>query len=58
MPIEIKELHIKINVDEGIASKGASPSSKRKTNLKIDKTTLISECVEAVLEVLEQQKER
>lgn len=58
MPIEIKELHIKINVDEGADSKGVSPSSKSKTNSKKDKTTLISECVEAVLEILEQQKER
>ncbi|MCF6350631.1 MAG: DUF5908 family protein [Flavobacteriaceae bacterium] len=58
MPIEIKELHIKINVDEGSSPKEASSSSKNKTNAQKDKTTLIATCVEAVLEILEQQKER
>jgi len=56
MPIEIKELHIKINVDEGSSSKGSNLNGKSKS--KENKTTIIADCVEAVLEILEQQKER
>lgn len=53
MPIEIKELHIKININEGNASNatggGASDSSAG---------DMIGECVEQVLETIKKQKER
>ena len=55
MPIEIKELHIKINVDEG-ANKGSSQASGQ--NEKEDREALIAACFEEVMEVLQQQKER
>lgn len=57
MPIEIKELHIKINVEEGSNSK-ETISTGNNSKSKKDKTNIISECVEAVMELLEQQKER
>jgi len=55
MPIEIKELHIKINVDEG-ANKGNSQTSG--LNDKESREALIAACVEEVMEVLQKQKER
>lgn len=52
MPIEIKELHIKINVNEGskqTASKNA-PKSKDQD--------AVAECVEQVMKIIERKKER
>lgn len=52
MPIEIKELHIRINVKEGgAAGSSVSPSSDGGENV-------VSECVEQVLETIKKQKER
>lgn len=51
MPIEIKELHIKINVNEG------SNSSPKKDPQSKDKD-LIAECVEQIMQIIERQKER
>jgi len=51
MPIEIKELHIKINVNEG-----ASASSGGGGGSSSDDAT--AQCIEQVMEVLKQQKER
>ncbi|HKL33819.1 MAG TPA: DUF5908 family protein [Tangfeifania sp.] len=52
MPIEIKELHIKINVDEN----GASP--QRESSLKKEKNKIIAACVEQVMEILSKKEER
>lgn len=52
MAIEIRELHIRINVDE--SSKIRSSSA----NEKMSNQKLIQACVEQVLEILEQKKER
>lgn len=52
MPIEIKELHIKITVDEG------KPSSTGNTGAGTDKQKIIAECVEQVMEILDAKKER
>jgi hypothetical protein len=51
MPIEIKELHIKINVNE------ASKSSPDTASNGKDKD-IVAECVEQVMQVIERQKER
>lgn len=49
MPIEIKELHIKINVDDsGKATKGKSAGTDE----------VVAICVEQVMELLKLQKER
>lgn len=52
MPIEIKELHIKINVDDNQQSV-TSGQIKQK-----DKDGLIAECVEQVIEILSKKEER
>lgn len=52
MPIEIKELHIKINVDEqgSRQTSGANQTDK--------KEEIIEACVEQVMEILSQKEER
>lgn len=49
MPIEIKELHIKINVNEG-----SKPAPTSNTNEK----DVVEECVDQVMQIIERQKER
>ncbi|WP_162831960.1 DUF5908 family protein [Aquimarina pacifica] len=53
MPIEIKELHIKINVDETKNQSQGATSSGQKGNAE-----LIANCVERVMEILETKNER
>jgi hypothetical protein len=52
MPIEIKELHIKINVNEGSKST-AAPSAPKGND-----TDAVAECVEQVMKIIERKKER
>lgn len=52
MPIEIKELHIKINVDEGPAS------STAETTKKNEKDKIIEACVEQVMDIISEKQER
>jgi hypothetical protein len=52
MPIEIKELHIKINVDEGSKPSGGAKASKSKGE------DPVAECVEQVMKIMERKKER
>jgi len=58
MPIEIKELHIKINVNESPSSgaKPASPSSSSSSS-SAEKDN-VAECVEQVMKIIERKKER
>jgi hypothetical protein len=53
MPIEIKELHIKINVNENSGS-GAKPASTSSATEK----DAVAECVEQVMKIIERKKER
>lgn len=53
MAITIKELHIKINVDEKSESQG-QPSGTKKTNT----AAIVAACVEEVMDILERQKQR
>ena len=52
MPIEIKELHIKINVNDS----GRSAESAGSANEKKDR--IVAECVEQVMEILSKKNER
>lgn len=52
MPIEIKELHIKINVDESQGNSNAN------TNEQNDKNKIIEACIEQVMEILSKNQER
>jgi hypothetical protein len=53
MPIEIKELHIKINVNEGSKPAASSPSAPKSKG-----EDPVAECVEQVLKIIERKKER
>ncbi|WP_299105002.1 DUF5908 family protein [uncultured Tenacibaculum sp.] len=53
MPITIKELHIKINVDEKAEPQG-QPSGAKSDNT----AAIVAACVEEVMDILERQKER
>ena len=53
MPIEIKELHIKINVSEN-SNSGAKPAA---SSAAAEKDT-VAECVEQVMKIIERKKER
>jgi hypothetical protein len=55
MPIEIKEMHIKIHLDEG-PNKGNSGTSGDESQK--GSQAIIDACVETVMEILERQKER
>jgi hypothetical protein len=52
MPIEIKELHIKINVNEGSKPPTSSTAKKGKDE------DAVAECVEQVMKIIERKKER
>ncbi|WP_343706259.1 DUF5908 family protein [Flavobacterium sp.] len=54
MPIEIKELHIKINVNESPSS-GSKPASSSSSSSEKDN---VAECVEQVMKIIERKKER
>ena len=49
MPIEIKELNIKVNVGN---------STHTESNQEVFKRELVTECVEAIMEIIDKQKER
>ncbi|WP_175402751.1 DUF5908 family protein [Mangrovivirga cuniculi] len=52
MPVEIKELIVRINVNEG------RNIIKNDQSLKIDKKEIVDDCVEKVMHLLEMKKER
>ena len=52
MPIEIKELHVKINVDND--SQGAIP----RDNSQSGKESIVAECVAQVMQIIANTKER
>jgi len=53
MPIEIKELHIKINVNEGGSKSNATASASKGKG-----EDAVAECVEQVMKIMERKKER
>ena len=57
MPIEIRELHIRVTVnatDGASSGQGVSAGQNRES----DKESIIAECVEQVLEILQNKSER
>ena len=59
MPIEIKELHIKVSVTPPSAPNAApAPQQPQGGAQGTDKETLVAECVEQVLQILQQKSER
>ena len=60
MPIEIKELHIRVTVNSeasGQAS-GAAVDGANTEAAETDKAALVAECVEQVLQILQNKQER
>lgn len=58
MPIEIRELHIRVSVGSSAGAAGPSSSAPAAgAGASVDKA-LVAECVEQVLQVLRDQKER
>jgi hypothetical protein len=63
MPVEIKELHIRVTVNaggtgEGAAGKSPSRSATPPKTGGEDKEAIVAECVEQVLEILQNKSER
>jgi len=63
MPVEIKELHIKVTVNAPGGAGGrpvdtpAAPASSPASTAS-DKEAMVAECVEQVLQILRAQRER
>lgn len=58
MPIEIRELHIRVSANAGASGKpagapGAEPGAEGEA-----RQALVAECVEHVLQILREQRER
>jgi hypothetical protein len=61
MPIEIKELHIRVEVNSSQAGQSGSPSGLQGGMEKDeggDKEAIVAECVEQVLQILQYKRER
>ena len=63
MPIEIKELHIRVEVNAPSAGQPASgaaatPDGQAGSSGASDKDALVAECVEQVLHILQSKAER
>ena len=63
MPLQIKELHIKVSVDgneggtEGLASESGGMNSNSLVGAGQKHTDIIAECVDQVLEILKEKLE-
>ena len=58
MPIEIRELHIRVAVGSEAKPQGAAPREPAAEGAAADKDTIIAECVEQVVRIIEARKER
>jgi len=58
MPVEIKELHIRVTVNaaEGSSSNQQTPGSGKSSDA--DRQAIIAECVEQVLDIVQNKSER
>jgi hypothetical protein len=59
MPVEIRELHIRVAVNPGPASQGqASAAESADHGSGSDKDAIVAECVEQVMQIIQSKKER
>jgi hypothetical protein len=58
MPIEIRELNIKVSVNQNQQEEDSAPSAGSPAGAMPDKDELIAECVEQVMELLKLKTER
>jgi hypothetical protein len=55
MPVDIKEIHVKVTIDQSGNTENQSGSA---ADIKGNKDAIIAECVEQVMEILNMKKER
>lgn len=58
MPIEIRELNIKVSVSQNQQEQDSAPSAGSPASSVPDKDEIISECVEQVMELLKLKNDR
>lgn len=58
MPIEIRELIIRASIEETESNTDSNSSSQRRQTSFADKEALVAACVEQVMQILEDKKER
>lgn len=58
MPIEIRELNIRVSVSQNQQEQGSAPASGGPAQEFLDKDELIAECVEQVMELIRLRNER
>jgi len=59
MPIEIRELHIKVTVNQPEAANSSNAVSSPSTNnSSVKNESLLAECVEQVMQILQNKNER
>lgn len=58
MPIEIKELHLRMVVNAPPAKQASAVQDKAGAGDSGDKDAIVAECVEQVLQILQTKKER
>ncbi|MET3498693.1 hypothetical protein ABIC45_000284 [Mucilaginibacter rubeus] len=58
MPIEIRELNIRVSVNQSPAEQDSKPSGGGSGGGGGDKDEIIAECVEQILEILKNKNER
>jgi hypothetical protein len=58
MPLEIKELHIKVTVNQPAGAQPASSGAAGIVNKGDEKEELIGQCVDEIMQILSDKKER
>lgn len=58
MPLEIRELHIRVNVNQPQSEEPKPAVSASDTKLNDDKEALIQQCIEQVMEIFNNKNER
>lgn len=58
MPIEIRELNVRVSVSQNQQEQGAEQTASVAGQPMPDKDSLISECLEQIMEIIHNKKER
>ena len=58
MPIEIRELNVRVSVNQNQQEQGAEQTASVAGQPMPDKDTLISECLEQIMDIIHNKKER
>lgn len=58
MPVEIRELHIRVTVNQPQQTSQQSNATPDKTLPEQEKEALVSQCIDQVMDILNHKKER